>query len=143
MAIIKCSECGKEISDSATKCPHCGCLTISGKKGVNLLQQSIWSIMAIVCIILGCILYSRTSEWERYCLWHGKDISGDMVLPILLYATGVIFFIAGIVMKRKGEKKIKELKYLEAQEEEEWICPNCKAINPRLFKACKCGYEKK
>lgn len=27
MAIIKCSECGKEISDKATTCPNCGCPT--------------------------------------------------------------------------------------------------------------------
>ena len=25
MALISCSECGKEISDRATACPHCGC----------------------------------------------------------------------------------------------------------------------
>lgn len=25
MALIKCSECGKEISDTASKCIHCGC----------------------------------------------------------------------------------------------------------------------
>ena len=25
MALIKCSECGKEISDKASACPHCGC----------------------------------------------------------------------------------------------------------------------
>ena len=25
MALIKCSECGKEISDKATNCVHCGC----------------------------------------------------------------------------------------------------------------------
>ena len=25
MALIKCSECGKEISDKAAFCPHCGC----------------------------------------------------------------------------------------------------------------------
>ncbi len=24
MALIKCSECGKEISDKAKQCPHCG-----------------------------------------------------------------------------------------------------------------------
>ncbi len=27
MALIKCSECGKEISDKATSCPHCGFVT--------------------------------------------------------------------------------------------------------------------
>ncbi len=25
MALIKCSECGKDISDKAEACPHCGC----------------------------------------------------------------------------------------------------------------------
>lgn len=24
MSLIKCSECGKEVSDKADKCPHCG-----------------------------------------------------------------------------------------------------------------------
>ena len=24
MALIKCPECGKEFSDTATTCPHCG-----------------------------------------------------------------------------------------------------------------------
>ena len=27
MALIKCQECGKEISDKATSCPHCGAVT--------------------------------------------------------------------------------------------------------------------
>lgn len=25
MALIKCNECGKEMSDHAKQCPHCGC----------------------------------------------------------------------------------------------------------------------
>ncbi len=25
MALIKCEECGKEVSDKATSCPNCGC----------------------------------------------------------------------------------------------------------------------
>ena len=25
MALIKCSECGREISDKAVSCPGCGC----------------------------------------------------------------------------------------------------------------------
>ena len=32
MALIHCSECGKEISDSAEFCPNCGCKTDLGKK---------------------------------------------------------------------------------------------------------------
>lgn len=32
MALIKCSECGKEISDKASACPHCGCPVIVDSK---------------------------------------------------------------------------------------------------------------
>lgn len=31
MALIKCSECGKEVSSSAKTCPHCG-MKLSFKK---------------------------------------------------------------------------------------------------------------
>lgn len=32
MSLINCSECGKEISDKAKKCPGCGCKIVSEKK---------------------------------------------------------------------------------------------------------------
>jgi len=32
MALIKCSECGKEISSNAEVCPSCGALTRYGKR---------------------------------------------------------------------------------------------------------------
>ncbi|MFA5501861.1 MAG: zinc ribbon domain-containing protein [Sulfurovaceae bacterium] len=35
MALIKCSECGKEISDKASQCIHCGC-HVSPKKLSNI-----------------------------------------------------------------------------------------------------------
>ena len=28
MTLIKCKECGKEVSDKAEKCPNCGCQVI-------------------------------------------------------------------------------------------------------------------
>ena len=31
MALIKCSECGKEVSDKATACPNCGAPPSSGQ----------------------------------------------------------------------------------------------------------------
>lgn len=41
MALIKCKECGKEISDKATACPHCGCpvQTADGAK-VEIQEES-------------------------------------------------------------------------------------------------------
>lgn len=45
MALIKCPECGKEISDKAEKCIHCGCpikkQTIQGKAIFQTSNDSI------------------------------------------------------------------------------------------------------
>lgn len=38
MALIKCSECGKEISDKAYTCPHCGAPLNQSIK-INLLSE--------------------------------------------------------------------------------------------------------
>lgn len=35
MALIKCPECGREISDNATVCPHCGCPSDIIKEKLN------------------------------------------------------------------------------------------------------------
>lgn len=37
MALIKCSECGKEISDKAITCIHCGCPINNEKYKIVLL----------------------------------------------------------------------------------------------------------
>lgn len=39
MALIKCEECGKEVSDKAPSCIHCGCPIVStSKQGVIKLK---------------------------------------------------------------------------------------------------------
>ncbi len=51
MAIIKCKECGKELSSYAKACPHCGCP--QGKQLEKILNQqnkvSIWIPNIYVC----------------------------------------------------------------------------------------------
>ena len=60
MALIKCSECGKEISDKATSCPNCGCPTkFASEKAtqknentiVILFFLGISSLVGIVCYL--------------------------------------------------------------------------------------------
>ena len=36
MSLIKCSECGKEISGKATVCPHCGVPLTINRKGTSI-----------------------------------------------------------------------------------------------------------
>lgn len=50
MALIKCKECGKEVSDKADKCPNCGCPVSYSVKNreqeINHNEQTEWKPMA-------------------------------------------------------------------------------------------------
>ncbi len=41
MALIKCEECGYEVSDKAPQCPHCG-VPIASKKNDVMIRFPIW-----------------------------------------------------------------------------------------------------
>lgn len=47
MALVKCQECNKEISDQASNCPHCGCPIVSytycSNCGANVINGNICS----------------------------------------------------------------------------------------------------
>lgn len=60
MAIIKCKECGKEISDNASQCPHCGYIykkTINKKEKSTAFKIIIPIIVAIAVFIIGIVLF--------------------------------------------------------------------------------------
>ena len=53
MALIKCKECGKSISDTATICPNCGIeLQITNESTINM---GIFDYILIGLIILFCV----------------------------------------------------------------------------------------
>lgn len=54
MALIKCPECGMEVSDKAKSCPHCGLILKNRKK-----LQIILFIVFIVLIVIGIILCNK------------------------------------------------------------------------------------
>ena len=56
MALIKCPECKKEISDKATQCIHCGC-PIEKEKEKNIVIKDSTKIWLIVCSVV-CFLIS-------------------------------------------------------------------------------------
>ena len=60
MALIKCKECSKEISEDARKCPHCGCpkYTVKmSKKSIMILR--IIGIIIFIGFIITCICYKE------------------------------------------------------------------------------------
>ena len=72
MALIYCRECGKQISDQALACPHCGCALSRpalgglgihsfyvGKNAVGVVQLitlggcGIWALIDFIMIVCG------------------------------------------------------------------------------------------
>ena len=39
MALLKCKECGREISDKAINCPNCGCPVISSLDSTEVIKN--------------------------------------------------------------------------------------------------------
>lgn len=71
MALIVCKECGKEISDKALTCPHCG--SPNGEVEVESAQKEKKSInkktmiigivaLAIVLVIVGIFVYNKNKK---------------------------------------------------------------------------------
>ncbi len=56
MAMIKCRECGKEISSRAENCPHCGYKTRYGRSEAENKNSSVMAIVMLVLIVVGLIM---------------------------------------------------------------------------------------
>lgn len=60
MALIKCKECGQEVSDHAKACPHCGAKIAATPLADSLMWGAkVFSIMFTICFLLALafILY--------------------------------------------------------------------------------------
>ena len=100
MALIKCSECGKDVSDKAPTCPNCGnpihlpspaVVHLANAPGQNLhiepeLTNKTWKKVKIVA---GCIMFSS--------IIVGPALGGSDSNTVL-GATFGIFFLGAIAM---------------------------------------------
>lgn len=97
MALIKCSECGNEISDKAESCPKCGNPIVQQRNinntGVNVhtIQETskkfkkILLLSWILMILGGVSFFSQTGSGIK-----PEDIS---VIPIYVLLVGMILYI--------------------------------------------------
>lgn len=100
MALIKCSECGKDISDKASACPHCGCplsnaeQSQKNKKEKGMGAKSTKILIATALIVGVIIVFAILILTHTICLNH--DYSDASVLePQTCYHCG----------KTRGEPK--------------------------------------
>ena len=114
MALIKCAECGKEISDSAEVCPNCGCKTSRGETVSQAKGLAVNYVIVAALIIIGLILFfpamSELGDVSSY-LWnsgywvHYEEIVG----ALFRFAIGIGMFLGGVIDMLRIAKKAKNL----------------------------------
>lgn len=86
MSLIKCSECGRDISDTSEKCVHCGC-PIEKKKSKKVdkkLMLVVGRILAVVIIaILIVVIIGKVSS----ILPH--EIQNDELIQLMEYTSSI------------------------------------------------------
>ena len=110
MALIKCPECGKEISDTAKNCPNCG-YTIHNKKSflhfLNNGTNCIISIVInIVLSIIGIAMFSKGKSemlfWVKMKSELGVEDAMHCIRNIQKYTimknVGMVFICVGIAV---------------------------------------------
>ena len=55
MALINCPECGKEVSNSAESCPHCG-FPITKQDNKRIKRIKIWELVFLISLI-ACLVF--------------------------------------------------------------------------------------
>lgn len=108
MALIKCKECNKEISDKAGKCPNCGCPInikeerIEKNEKSQIKTGSILSLIAntlmlvmIICFIIFCFVNPNVNEEVE----HRSGTSVQVQLtPSTVSFTYVIFLLISLLI---------------------------------------------
>ena len=132
MALIKCKECSKEISDKADICPNCGYTNKNNIKDsktgnisnqlktgsiVSLISCSLIIILLLSYILLGFSLPSNDSQPSTYASVtieltpSSVEFNNLIAFGISLIST-IICFIMIILFLRKKIKNIKLYKFL-------------------------------
>ena len=112
MALVKCKECGKEISDKATVCPACGFenqLTICPKchkemsKTVKVCphcgSKSDGSLLVTIFIIICLSIYSLVSIYVIYNAAKTFVVNVDLMDDVLLYFYNYLYIISLEIMQ--------------------------------------------
>ena len=95
--LIKCPECGSDISDSAMKCPHCGKQLKKPKRGffgkIFLWLFYLFNILMLLWVITGMnaasdVVTKATTEAEKAGATIGTGIG--MTFIMLIWAIGDI-----------------------------------------------------
>lgn len=94
MALIKCKECGREISDAAANCPYCG----APVKPIKPAPSNTKTYM-IIAIIVGVISLSIS------LINSGPGSIAQQNATVTFAALGVISIVAALILFVKSQNE--------------------------------------
>lgn len=95
MAMITCKECGKEISSTAERCPHCGCKTRYGKETEDSKRNSTALWVGLALVVIGAILFfpacmTMIEEADNWYFWNVYREESNAVIWKLAIGAGML-----------------------------------------------------
>ena len=100
MALIKCGECGREISTTAENCPYCGSKTSHGKNLAEARGCLVGWVFAVIALMVGVFLmaanlatYTDCVEYLDYYEYFSDTEKGAMQA----FGIGLLLAIAGFI----------------------------------------------
>jgi hypothetical protein len=102
MALIKCTECGKEVSDRATLCPHCG-IKLAPKPGVVQLIFG-WAFLILLAAIIFAVVSDHNTKPGQEIKTTANTCAPDDLTCIINQADFKGFINASVYCKEDVEK---------------------------------------
>ena len=110
MAMIKCSECGKQMSDKAKNCPHCGnCV----KKSTTLLEikkiaykYKLYLIITFIIIVAIIIFFCNFASLEGKYVYNFTSYGYTFPMSISLYKDKTCLYNNGAIDRKCTYKRI-------------------------------------
>lgn len=121
MALIKCPNCGEQISDKATVCPKCG-VHFPTEKPKKVCKEcgQILDIDATVCPECGCPVEVESYQQEPIQKKEVKKSSKKKYLIFGIIAVLLICIVGGLWNKASKRKKLLEQQNVEVQDIKEY-----------------------
>ena len=103
MALIKCPECGREVSDKASLCPHCGCpiSKVVAKKADKTYQVDLLPEEKDI-LNVARKADRRNSKVAGAFTWLFAIVSIAFLILLILKSNDSDFFVASIVLVTLG-----------------------------------------
>lgn len=144
MALIRCSECGKEISSEAETCPHCGYRTSHGKAVAEVRGYALsWVIASVITFVGIFMMLANLGEYREYIDYvdHWEYFSDETQKSLQSFGIGLLVFVAGlgdmiiVSLKAKRTASSSYSRY-ESSVASTWRCEHCNTVNQSDDRVC-------